>query len=375
MDRTDSQLIDRIYAAVQEPGLLLDAYHAVARRGGGFAAHYLRMDTRRRIVVETQVSDAGLREAEQDYAAYYVGVDCRIPWYTSGHQGQWRADQHHFDESYLRRAEIYTDFLKPWGAKRMAVCQLSRDGAATQEVLSIARAHDAGDFSAAELRRLALLSRHLVRAATLRTQLDALQMRSQAAERAIAPLPYHALWLDGRGRVVWASPSAHGMLAAADGLQALGNILRCPDPQLDSRLQAAILRASAGDAREGDCFAIPRRNGAAPWLLSLIPGRLPADLGQQESPHVLALIQDGAGPRLPHPRQLQQLYGFTPAETRLALGLLRHDTPGSYAADNRLSLATVKTHLRSLFAKTGTHRQAELLRLLSRPLPHPPPVG
>jgi DNA-binding CsgD family transcriptional regulator len=29
-----------------------------------------------------------------------------------------------------------------------------------------------------------------------------------------------------------------------------------------------------------------------------------------------------------------------------------------------LSLATVKTHLRHVFDKTGTHRQAELVRLL-----------
>jgi len=369
MDRADSQLIDRIYAAVQEPGLLLDTYQAVAQRGGGFAAHYLRMDTRRRIVVETQVSDAGLREAEQDYAAYYVGIDCRIPWYTNGRQGQWRADQHHFDESYLRRAEIYTDFLKPWGAKRMAVCQLSSDGATTQEVLSIARAWDAGDFSTTELRRLAFLSRHLVRAAGLRARLDSLQFHRQAAEAAIAPLPYHALWLDGRGRIVWASPAAQNLLAEADGLHAPGNVLRCLEPQLDSRLQAALARAAGRSAREGDCFSIPRRRGAAPWLLSLIPGRLPAAIGQQDSPHVLAIVQDGAGPGLPHPQQLQRLHGLTPAETRLALGLLRHETPGSYAERNRLSLATVKTHLRNLFAKTGTHRQAELLRLLALPLP------
>lgn len=69
------------------------------------------------------------------------------------------------------------------------------------------------------------------------------------------------------------------------------------------------------------------------------------------------------------------LYGLTPAEARLALGLLQRDTPADYAERHQLSLATVKTHLRNLFAKTGTRRQADLMRLLSLPLPARRPVG
>ncbi len=54
-------------------------------------------------------------------------------------------------------------------------------------------------------------------------------------------------------------------------------------------------------------------------------------------------------------------HGITPAETKVLEALLRGDAPGDIATRFDLSLATVKTQLGSLFARTGTNRQAALL--------------
>ncbi len=63
-------------------------------------------------------------------------------------------------------------------------------------------------------------------------------------------------------------------------------------------------------------------------------------------------------------RPLAQLFRFTAAESRLAMALLAGAEAAEYATANGVSLATVRTQLRSLLAKTGTRRQAELVRLL-----------
>lgn len=367
---SDLQLIDQIYESVQTPDLLMPAYKAMAEQCGGFIAHYLSINPYKKSVLDTQVSIPDPAHRQADYSDYYIGIDPRVSYCSTGAMGEWRADQHVLDEHYVRHSEIYNDFLRPLGAKRMATCILRKN---TDDFtsLSILRPYDAGDFQDTELQRLQHFSSHLVRATELRARLNQATLALHSAQGALRHLPYGTAWLDTSGRIAWLSPSAESLLAAADGLGIQASHLRCTDPQLDSQLQTALARATAPQGREGSCFHIPRHSQPMPWVLSIIPGTLPVSCGGGDTPHALAVIQDGSGPALPHPRQLQQLYGLTPAEARLAIGLLDHDTLADYAARNHLALPTVKTQLRNLLAKTGTRRQSELLRRLALPLAMP----
>ena len=68
-------------------------------------------------------------------------------------------------------------------------------------------------------------------------------------------------------------------------------------------------------------------------------------------------------------RQLGEDFGLTPAEAAVAVEVLEAD--GLQAAAGRLgiSLATARTHLAHVFDKTGTRRQAQLVRLLLQSQP------
>jgi DNA-binding CsgD family transcriptional regulator len=68
----------------------------------------------------------------------------------------------------------------------------------------------------------------------------------------------------------------------------------------------------------------------------------------------------------PSPRTLQCLFGFTPAETQLAVELARGHNLLDIARARRLSRTTVRSQLASLFVKTQTRRQADLIALLGR---------
>jgi len=61
---------------------------------------------------------------------------------------------------------------------------------------------------------------------------------------------------------------------------------------------------------------------------------------------------------------LCQRYGFTIAEAALAAEILKGDGRAAAARRCRVSDATAKTYLANIFEKTGTHRQAELVRFL-----------
>jgi DNA-binding CsgD family transcriptional regulator len=63
---------------------------------------------------------------------------------------------------------------------------------------------------------------------------------------------------------------------------------------------------------------------------------------------------------------LAATYGLTPAETRVMGGLLSGRSVGETATALRIAVTTAKSHLDSIFRKTGVNRQPELMRLASR---------
>ncbi len=59
-------------------------------------------------------------------------------------------------------------------------------------------------------------------------------------------------------------------------------------------------------------------------------------------------------------------FGLTQTEARVAVALTENKQPAQIAADFDISRTTVTFHLRNIFGKTGTTRQAELVALLLR---------
>ena len=66
---------------------------------------------------------------------------------------------------------------------------------------------------------------------------------------------------------------------------------------------------------------------------------------------------------------LVKLYGLTPAETRILVFLAQGMSLPEAAATLGVGEATVKTHMHNVFAKTGTNRQAEVVKLVMSALP------
>ena len=60
------------------------------------------------------------------------------------------------------------------------------------------------------------------------------------------------------------------------------------------------------------------------------------------------------------------MFGLTKSEARLASQLMGGQCLEEIAAANDVSLGTVRSQIKAVFAKTHTHRQAELVGLLTR---------
>ncbi|WP_161790432.1 helix-turn-helix transcriptional regulator, partial [Inquilinus limosus] len=105
---------------------------------------------------------------------------------------------------------------------------------------------------------------------------------------------------------------------------------------------------------------LSRPSGAPPLLVTVIPVRG----GDAARSWVALFVMDPGTAGTPSPALLQELFGLTAAEAVFAAEISRGD--GLQAVADRLAIAptTARTHLTRIFEKTGTRRQAELVRLL-----------
>ena len=78
----------------------------------------------------------------------------------------------------------------------------------------------------------------------------------------------------------------------------------------------------------------------------------------------MALVQDSGHSLRPRAATLQRLYDLTPAQAELAARIADGATPQKIAEELQLSIITVRDRLKQVFARTGTARQAEVVRLV-----------
>lgn len=84
------------------------------------------------------------------------------------------------------------------------------------------------------------------------------------------------------------------------------------------------------------------------------------------APAAIVLVRDPEFQGAPGVAALQELFGLTPAKATIASYLARGRSIGEIAARHRLSLNTVRTHLKNIFAKTGMSRKSQLIALMLR---------
>jgi DNA-binding CsgD family transcriptional regulator len=173
------------------------------------------------------------------------------------------------------------------------------------------------------------------------------------------------LGLDAAGRVLAVSPAAEALLGEAIHIR--NGALGTGDPALESRLSALVEAAIRHDPEQPDAMPPPLGiDLASGGTLHIDALPLPRDVTPPR--RIVALIflrrtGEGRGSRA---EALRNQFGLTPAETRLALALADGIGLREAAERNGVQLSTARVQLKSIFGKTETHRQAELVALLAR---------
>ncbi|MHA6344235.1 helix-turn-helix transcriptional regulator [Roseivivax sp. CAU 1761] len=125
---------------------------------------------------------------------------------------------------------------------------------------------------------------------------------------------------------------------------------------------ASAHKRTAGPAPRAILAADP---SGAPLRLSVMTWPWADGMRYFRGPECLVLVE-ATGWSAGDIAEFARLYGLTPRETDTAYALLTGLAPHEIAAGLGVSLETVRSHIRAIFAKTGTSRQPHLVSLIGR---------
>ena len=186
----------------------------------------------------------------------------------------------------------------------------------------------------------------------------------QAATRALDLVAPGMVLLNSQGHVTFANQRARRLAKESETLQLRDHLTThgSTSQRLRHTLDAA-LQASRKGQETVLSLRLPHRPGDYGLLVLVCSLEQISDTATEEASVVVMLSTPDQRTPLPD-GILASLFGLTPAETRIALALLEGLRSEAIAEQMGVSATTVAFHLRNLFQKTDTHRQADLIALL-----------
>jgi DNA-binding CsgD family transcriptional regulator len=174
--------------------------------------------------------------------------------------------------------------------------------------------------------------------------------------------------LDERGAPLVTNRTAERILAKNDGLTLDREGPWASTSKQTGELRHALARATQAGKSDGEdsdvAMRLLRPSGRPALEVVVTPiGRESSPLFDHRAAAAIFLAEPDAQNGCPTAR-LRRLYGLTPAEAEVAHRIVQGMALSEIAEALGVTIHSVRGHVKQLFAKTGTHRQAELVRLI-----------
>ena len=192
-------------------------------------------------------------------------------------------------------------------------------------------------------------------------------LENNAYIKAIDQLAFGVIILNERGHVIRVNETASRMMKESQLLRLVGNHLQAGEPDHELLIGKAIKSALGTNGNLGSAAGSLKISAEAParalyMLLKPIHDGLPED-GKPAAGLAIFLSADRLQRNLSI-GAFATLYALSRAEVALVTELLDGVSIIEASAALGISENTARVQLRSVFTKTGTHRQADLIRLV-----------
>jgi DNA-binding CsgD family transcriptional regulator len=260
----------------------------------------------------------------------------------------------------FRATRFYNEFLRPQNCADCVGIGLSRTSIVSQ-LLSFHRPPGAVAMEPARYRLLESLAPHLARAVQIQNRLWRAGAISGALGAAFAAVGFAIFILGADCQVLFANAKAEALVRCEGGLRYEQRRLLAETAALTARLHGLAQSAARGAA--GGSLALPCKGEGAPILAHIIPlAAHRAGVFGLSQPAAALIVADQSAGTAAHLRSFSAKFGLTAGEARVLAEIIIGKGLAAAAAQLRITHATARSHTDSIFQKTGTSRQAELIR-------------
>ncbi|MBP6898245.1 MAG: helix-turn-helix transcriptional regulator [Gammaproteobacteria bacterium] len=358
------ELIALLYEGAISARGWTDALRRLAQLTGSAQSHLLVWDHRdnRFRICEGFCDDPDARlRFLTEYNAEFQTIDPSKLVADRVAQGTVYQDHRNLGRFVIDKSPFYGDFFHRYGLHANMASRLAKHDD-IEYVLSFQRERLHGHYRPRDEAVLLEVMPHLIRAARLRLEFSRLDDQARLSAAALDRLSFPVLVVDAAGAPALCNSLGRTWLETPEC--ALRKSTQSPDRQ---RL-VKVLRSACGveGRRRPSGVVLGRRgpDGTGPDHALAIP--LQERDGAGTTPLCLLVIQGPRWATVHLDGVLRDLFGLSPAESRLARLLFEEHSMQDAAERVCISIATARTQLKSIFAKTQLRRQTELIRLLSR---------
>ena len=278
------------------------------------------------------------------------------------------------DETEFKNSRTYRELLVPLRVEHVIQFAVAH-GDGTVSALNVGRRPGKQPFTEADCDRVGEIAPHFRRVIKLYKQFAHLDFDQRTALEALDHIPTGLVLADGDGRIRHLNRAAREIAADDDGLVCRDDVLSADRPEERDRLLSTVRHATdsarQGDILPGEAMTLSRAGGrpALDVLVSTLWGNhLRFGLGRLDDPAAVLFVTDPERPPETPAELLRHLFGLTPTEAALAEALVAQQSLDQAAAAAGLARNTARWHLNSIFDKTDTHSQTQLVkRVLSTP--------
>jgi DNA-binding CsgD family transcriptional regulator len=349
-----AEIVEAIYEAAVDPQIwarLLDRISRDIEVAGGAL---MALDGRE----VRWVASEGSRDLIQTVVSggwMHPSKNARAPKLQAMHYPGFVEERDVYDLKDLDKLPMYTELLRPMGFG-WAAGTLVNAASGDLLVFNFERRFKDGPVPRRAIRYLDSLRPHLARSSLLSSLMHLREARFavETLERIGVP----AAVLSRSGRLL----AANGLIASLipTALQDKRERVRFSSRNADRRLEEIL---AGGPALGGGSVPVAGEVGGLPMIVHFLPvAGVAHDVFQSAGWLMLLTTVSAPGPTTSH--TVGALFDLTPAEARVASTFVEGGSPQEIAAGLGTSVETVRTHLKSILQKTGTHRQSELMRLL-----------
>lgn len=259
----------------------------------------------------------------------------------------------------LSKTQFYNDYMAKIGSNyEIGVgCEKHPEW---DYILQFGRGNDCGDFDDRDMDALHRIAPHIQRAISIRRAFN--QHSALSGEMLRAVDASGLIMLSATGRVLGWQGELVELLIAQGTLDLSGSVLQFKNSPLESAYESSMARIDHPSAL-AEIVRVSWRTEALRFAV------IPVDLIAKE---VLAIDCDilvvVAAQKLPLELSIAaqaRKSGLTRREEQLVIEVLRGKSLSETADTLEIAVATVRTHLKSVFSKTGTHSQAQLVAFFS----------